>query len=268
MTTEMIKKESIEEIVAHRDRAIELYEKAHRLMMEANREASLAVISQPVSFEYQARRIAGDHMGSERYGDRFMHRIRQDLDAQVWRQVMEQSGLSTMLNAKKKDAFYNQVSKDAPEVTIENVTATVFELAARSGDMFVESVQDLFKQLSGTFKSHKGFGFGPRIILKRRMDAMGFNYYYHDEIRDLDRVLHILSGLEPPEPYGGLIGAAKEFMMGKSFSSVTPGEIQNDMCRVKWYKNGNVHIWINEDLLIQMNEILRSAHEDELCDRP
>lgn len=87
-------------------------------------------------------------------------------------------------------------------------------------------------------------------------------------MRDLDRVFHILDKQEIPERYGGIVGALPN-EIGTCFSlPESAGEAKTPYFRIKWFKNGNVHVTIlADDLLAKLNRVLREGQVNGLADR-
>lgn len=57
-------------------------------------------------------------------------------------------------------------------------------------------------------------------------------------MRDIDRALHILSGLPAPEAMQGIVQAMHDAIGRKEWSA------ESDLVRVVWFKNGNGHLSI------------------------
>lgn len=261
--TELVPKSTIREVVEARDRALKYLEEAHELVQKANEECKKATFSSTHStFSMNTLQYIG---GGKSFYTSFGDRARRELDKRVWWNLLNATPLGDAFNAKTSDAFYRQIDREPPEVTLENITATMLDLAARAGDMFEQSVYDRYKGLSSNYRTNEGFGFGNKIILTGVMESSGISYWHEEEVRDLDRIFHVVDGKPAPERYGGLIGAIKTARKERGGYGSCQGEGESDYFAFKWYKNGNMHITFKDQELVDtINLILNKHHEKEL----
>ena len=260
--TDVIRKDSIEEIVAHRDRAIELMKKAHELMQEANREWSKAVrnSSTPKNLSYDVARDIGS---TSEWKGGWVERARKEVDKTVWRNLVI-GHLGDLFNSKTSEEFHKQLDKETPIVSVANVQSTMLSLAAEAGNMFEQNCYDLFNRLPAKYRTNDGFGFGKKIILTRVMEWSGVSYHQVDRIHDLDSIFHIIDGKSKPERYGGLVGAIKDARQGRGFGECS-GNGESDYFEFKWFKNGNMHITFKDQEMVEkLNRILNEMHEKAL----
>lgn len=261
--TDIIRKDSIEEIVAHRDRAIELMTKAHELMQEANLEWSKAVrnSSGSKSLSYECSRDIGS---TSEWKGGFVERARKEVDETVWRNLV-MGHLGDLFNSHTAEEFNEQLRKDPPVVSVANVQATMLSLTAEAGNMFEQNCYDLFNRLPSKYRTNDGFGFGSKIILDHIMEWSGVSYHMVDNIHDLDSIFHILDGKSKPARYGGLVGAIKEARQGKGYGSCS-GEGESEYFKFKWYKKGSLHITFKDPEQVEkLNLILSQQHEKALA---
>jgi hypothetical protein len=265
-TTELIPKDSIEEIVAHRDRAMELYRQAHELVKEAEAALAQATFS-------SSRRAYGLPLRTYQYiGNKntfFMDSVRVAVDKQVWQNLILATALGDVFDSKNKEKFNRQLDKEPPECTVANITSTMLHLAGEAGNMFEENVYELFSRLPKSYRTNKGFGIGSKIILTRVMSSSGISYYHEDELQDMDRIFHLLDGKPAPERYGGLVGAIQSERKAMGYrQNGCQGGAETDYFSVKWFKNGNLHVdFKRQDLVDKLNKVLSSQHEKELCNK-
>ena len=241
-TTELQLKVTSEQIVDCRDRALKLFAEAEQLVIEAEKLATSAM-GRNFSIRHCHTAIGRRDFGKD---------LRKEIDKGVWRHVLLTTGLGDQFDSKHRQEFENTLERgEVPAVTVENIVATSLTLASRAGDMYAESVEHLFKHLHFRFKSHDGFGFGARIIFEGAIDLYGFGLHTQQLIHDLERVVYLADGVAPPERYGGLAGMIRA--KATSFTREA-GEVSDKYFRAKWYKNGNLHIWLlRDDLREKMN---------------
>lgn len=253
-STDLIRRASVEEICGHRDRALELYARAIESSRQAAQAQALAApaISHHGIFTIAASSSRGYNSGAS------LEEIRQRLDRDVWRSVGEQLGLVQLMDAKERKEWEAQVEANPPEATIENITATCFRLLGESDLIFRRGLVNAFSRFCRDYASNDGFKIGPRIVVNYAWttysDGKGGRYLGHmhkgDELRDLDRVMHVLDG-KAPAALGteGLLGAlhAKD----GSLKAETP------YWRARWFKNGNLHLYpLREDLRERANRMI------------
>lgn len=251
---DLVRKDSIEELIGHRDRALELYLQGFRTLVAAvaaHRRAcpGLAHIE---GLHWEALRFI--HMETrQRDEDEFMVKQLAAVDSNMWRALLVSTPLASLMDKQERDAFEKGLEKP-PAITIETVMATFQRLAGDAQTIFRRGLVEAFHNLSRQHASNDGFSVGPRMVVKRivrvvRMSGGG-EWVSTDEwgtqhLRDVDRVLHVLSGRKPPEHMQGINQAVWEAIARKEWEAST------DLLRVKWHKNGNGHMWILDDKLRQ-----------------
>lgn len=257
-STAIVRAASIEEIVGHRNAALQRYEEAHRACemfnsaMEAGCKGEFAKPDICVDLRWYSRN--GAHKKD----------VRIAVDSAFWRFVWKQTGIQRLMGAKQI-ADFNQQMDDPPEFTIENVTATFSRYAENPEQVFKQSVVDLFEKLPDNYKSNDRFKFDKRIILTYAFYP-GYNGWYYsswgggtsrDHIRDLDRIMHLLDGKKHEVDVTDLVAIV---MRDEKQSREYSGEYFT----IRWFKNGNAHLWLKRaDLVRDCNRIL-AAHYGEV----
>lgn len=236
--------------------------------MEANekiREARQLMKDVTKSKYFRESERARHQLGEEKV-ERFGKTIQNDIDSKVWSFLFFTSAFGDIFDSASRDQFMQSIQDDPPEFTVSTAEATAFDLASRSGDLFVQSVERLFQQLEGRFKSHSGFGFGEKFILTGCVSGpQGVNYYSEGLIRDLDRIFYLLDGKSPPPRYGGILGALREEIQRHGFDGVLPGTTSTDYFDLRWYKNKNLHVTVKDDTMLdKLNKVLRGDRESSL----
>jgi len=256
--TDMIRKDSAEEICAHRDRALDLYRRAVELIAEANKAARKATLSQH-AYGFGPSRKVMQSLGS-RPDEGSVEDIRKELDRYVWRHLFDSTGLGDLFDTKRKRKFDDQLERDPPEVSVETLMATAFDLASRAPEIIEESICDLFNSLRKSFKSNSGSGFGRRLILTHAMDNGYLSYSWGDErVGDFERAVCLVRGEEVPDRMGGIRGCIREA------AKQNDSETFHGVIEARWYKNGNLHLWVKDDDTIRrLNDILAKHGELKL----
>ena len=259
--TDVIRKGSAEEIVAHRDRAVELYKQGFEFIamaFEAHKRAA------PSAYFPNALR---QH---EPMPDR-LPSVTRELDSDTWSYLIEASGLRNFMDAAELAKFREQVEKAPPEVTVDNLLATFSDLKEQRGDIFRRGVVNLFKHLTPRKISNDAFRLGKKIVLEYAVGSFGVNYGWRgDQISDLDRIFHILDGKEPKDHLGdarAMINQAARVSPGRSLTDAVPGELETDYFRFRWYKNQSLHVMFKRpDLVAKANRIVADHYGEVLPD--
>lgn len=262
-STDLVKRASIEELIGHRNRALEMYRQGAECIRAGNRALSLAAPSE--TYPHLDRDML-EQLGwdvDEERAARFMAAVRKKVDRFVWSHLLIATGLGELMDSLQKEEFRKQIQNDPPECTVETCAATCLDLAGRAPEIFERSVCHVFERLARRFKSHDGFKLGPRIILQNAISGFGWYSGSHwsprDSVDDLDRVMHILDGKNPPDR----MSAAGQIV--NTAHSQGRREAETPYFRFRWFKNGCIHIYLlREDLREKANRIIAKQHANEL----
>lgn len=252
--SDLVRKDSIEELIGHRARALDLYLQGFRTMVaavEAHRRACVGLPS-ITGLHWEALRFV--HMETrQRDEDEFMAKQRVAVDGNMWRAFLVNTTLGSLMDKQERDAFEKGL-ETPPPVTAETVLATFQRLAGDAQLIFRRGMVEAFRNLSRQHASNDGFSVGERMVVKRvvsvtrhsgggewvRTDSWG-----EQHLRDVDRCLHVLSGRRAPEHMQGIVQEVWEAIRRGEWEAST------DLLRVKWHKNGNGHLWILDPKLRQ-----------------
>lgn len=254
--TDLIKRASIEEIVAHRNHAIAQHAIALEALEAAKRagERACTVPKEKYNHFYMS-----DFEPRVRDAEQF----RRTLDGAVWRALLSLANIEQLMDRKAAVEFRKQCGDNPPEVSVDNVAATIQRLMGDAGKIFQRSIINIFEGLPRSYKSHDGFKLGKRIILEYALETdwgWSLRYNGHDLIIDLDRIMHLLDGKEPTrDSLNRLELACKE-----------RGPFVVDSTYFRWwgFKKGTLHaLPLREDLVVKANKIL-ADHYGAALGRP
>lgn len=273
---ELIKKESIAELVAHRDRAIELYRTAATMLVEANKSAKLAFPSQRYG---GIGRTDGDFIVGASEPDcieKFVTLATRKMDQSVWRHLVAATGLGELMDRKAREEFHESIDKDPAPATMDNVCATFFTKGAEAPEIFERGLVNAFSHLDPGYKTNKAFKIGPKVIMDRAFSpsvwhdkgkkrlTLWWNHYARagDELADVERVLLLLDGKKPLENRsGGIVGAIDLANAAKARTAET------EYFSAKWFDKGSLHITFKRlDLLAKANRIIAKHHGETIAD--
>lgn len=256
-STDLIKKESIAEMLAHRDRAVQLYEQAIKLVIEANKSLQRAVPGAHSPIERDDFRWLGD----VRQQDELTKSLTTRIDQSVWRHLLKASGLGSLMDRTAREAFEDQVEKNPPAATMDNVCATMLNKAAEADKIFERGLVESFRKLDRAYRTNDSFKVGKKIIMKGALTQTDSKFPKHrywnhyarrdDDLFDIERTLHILDGKAPCDRYAGIISAINKAPQdGKT-------EAETEYFHVRLFANGNLHITFKRlDLVEKANRII------------
>jgi hypothetical protein len=273
--TGIVPRDTVETIVRNRDRALELYCLAHQALNTANEAVAGAAGATRDLCPGENR--YNHHLSSEKAHwlkpgrvpsrEDYMATARKITDTDVWSHLIAITDLEKLMDRKAKDEFSRQLQDDPPEVTVDNVFATLEHFMADAGTIFRRGIANCFSSLDRRFKSHDGFKIGSRVILTHMFDGFGhMNYHRNTEatLIDIDRTFRLLDGKKDCDVYTGIVGALRNDRTGWGARQT---ETHSDYFKVVGYMNGNAHIWFKrDDLLEKVNKMLAEYYGETIGD--
>ncbi len=303
MSTELIPRSTVDEIVGHRDQAVAAYARARlhlRQAVEAIQEAHGSVRAATGGVEPDrytnphAPEIEAFNATRVLDPEQFMRVAERLTDIRVWASLIERTELDHLMDKEAKDELREQmayvpervdpqsgklinedeIARGLPPITVETITSTLEGFAQDSRRIFMRGLANAFSGLDRRFRSHDGFKIGSRVILSRAFDDWGsWNYYtnHRDTLTDIERVFLVLDGKGPRAAYGGIVGAVEADRRGQ-LGTRRQSEHAGDYFKVRIFKNGNAHLWFKRDDLVRKANLLLAEHYGEVIadgkDRP
>jgi hypothetical protein len=257
---------TVESVVAHRNRTLALYEQAHAALAIAETEldkahASCYGLAQPENrFNYHSREEKVAFLKPFRLEkrDAYMATARRIVDTEVWSHIIGITDLERLMDKQAKEELHKQLIENPPEITVENVQATLQQFCLDAGTIFKRGIANCFTKLERRFRSHDGWKVGSRIVLTYMFDHMGWWNHSRDMesvLLDVERTFMVLDGRKVPPSYVGIVGQLRNHRTGghgprQSF-------VENEFFRVRAFKNGNCHVWFKrDDLVDKVNQLL------------
>ena len=170
-------------------------------------------------------------------------------DAKIWQRIVELGKFKDLMTVKQQRLLAEQIEA-CPPVTIETVTATFSELLSNRPNMLQDLVETAFLERSSGYKSNGGNKINKRQVVDGVFCRYGFINWGSrpcDRLEDITKACALLLGYEKPH-ITNILKQDSEYL---SFDG-----------RVKYkaFKNGNVHIWIEDsELLDKLNDVLAGA---------
>jgi len=260
---ELIRVGSIEDLVAHRDRCLELVERGFSLLAEASREFAKAAPSARYVRLYSGLDRQAFYQLDQGDVHDLVTVVRAGLDREAWAHLRDALGLKAVMDAQAIKDF-NASLKAPPEFTLDNAAMTFREMVMNADQIFERGVITVFQSLDRqAFRRNNAFRVGASLVMKGALGDYGFNHYGEREqqVRDLDRIFHLLDGRTPKDP---LCDAAAWVSQA---SRTKPAVVETDYLRFKLYKNQNLHVWFKDrTLLDKVNRIIARYYGEVLPD--
>lgn len=264
---DLVKKKSVEAIVDHRDRALELYKQAEELIQQANLHAKEACVTEKYGFSLPQHIVR--NLSYSTISDTFMEDVQKYLDQNVWSSLVDLTKITDYMDHKTREEFRKQMSDSPPEVTVDNVMATITGFAENQQVMFYKGLVNIFDlvKMYTEYKNNQGFGFNKKMILKNLFSSLYGASHRIDVLHDLDKICHILDGLEPPDKY-----ATEDSIYNKlhkvSTWNLQRQEIDTKYFTIKVFANGNAHVYFKEGVREKLNNELSTALKNGLVSDP
>lgn len=278
-STAIIPRATIESIVALRNVALEKFDRAYAALCGANQSireahtaATAAAPDRVTSYTFSSDRQRKDFLCNLDIAteESFQAAARRLTDIAVWSQIVQMTELESVMDKEAKDALRAGLEEDPPELTVENVYATLQQFALDADTIWRRGIANCFSKLDRRFRSHTGWKIGSRVILDRAFNEWGsWSYYrnHQDSLIDIERVFYILDGSAVPEHWYGIVSAINEEHGGHSLHGPRQSEIESEFFKVRIYKNGNCHIWFRRaDLVEKVNKVLAEYYGEVLAD--
>lgn len=275
--TDIIPRATIESIVAQRNVALERFEaayhaisRANEAITEAQQAAGEAAPNQVNSYTFQSDRARRNFLCQIDVAPEAEYRnaARRLTDIAVWSHIIDMTELETVMDKEEKDHLRRDLQDDPPDITVENVYATLQRFVREADTIWKRGLANCFCRLDRRFRSHTGWKIGSRVILERAFDEWGhwsFSANHRDTLIDIERVFFILDGRTPPPHWYGIVAAIQNARTRGRGPHQT--HIESEFFRVYVYKNGNCHVWFQrDDLVDKANQVLAEYYGEVLAD--
>lgn len=170
-------------------------------------------------------------------------------DSKIWQRIVELGRFQDLMTVKQQRVLAEQIEK-CPPVTIDTVTATFADLLSNRPNMLQDLVETSFLERSSGYKSNQGMKINKRQVVNGVFCKYGFTNWGSrpcDRLEDITKALALLLGYEKPH--------ITNILKVDSEHTAFDGKV-----RYKAFKNGNVHIWIEDaQLLDKLNDVLSGA---------
>ena len=275
--TGIVPRATVATIVRLRNEALVKYDSAYGALTAANQAIAAA--------HKAAAAAAPDHVNSYNFHsdkarkdflcrldiaepESFTAAARRLTDIAVWSYIIEMTELETVMDKEAKDELRAALNENPPDVTVDNVFATLERFVEDAGTIWRRGLANCFSKLDRRFRSHSGWKIGSRIIMDYAFGDTGHWSYrsnHQDSLIDIERVFFILDGRTPPQHYCGILQAINAERGSKW--GARQSTIETEFFKLRVYKNGNCHLWFQRDDLVEKaNKVLAEYYGEVLAD--
>lgn len=289
----LVPRATIEDVVRYRNQAIALYEAAFGKIEEAHealqaaREMASRCHPGVTSYNYDKAEEIKEFERAVQLPrrDRYLRTARRLTDINAWSWIIQRTELEKLMDTAAKEELRQQMryvpertdrdgqiinqeemAKGLPDLTVENIMATLERFRAESGMIFQRGIANVFSKLDRRFRSHDGFKIGSRIILTYVFDKWGSLRWDgpRDTLIDIERVFSILDG-HPEASFHSGIEALRQSRGG--LRGPAQSDVDTEYFKIRGFKNGNAHLWFQrDDLVVKVNKLLAEYYGEVIGD--
>ncbi|HFP1799426.1 TPA: DUF4942 domain-containing protein, partial [Escherichia coli] len=197
--------------------------------------------------------------------DTAMKAIIRNLDREIWRDLMQRSGMLSLMDAQARETWYRSLEYDNfPEISEANILSTFEQLHQNKDEVFERGVINVFRGLSWNYKTNSPCKFGSKIIINNLV-RWGFHLItgqQADRLADLERMLHLFSGKPIPDNRENII-----IRLDDHIQSVQGKEdYEDEMFSIRYFKKGSAHITFRKpELVDRLNDIIARHYPEALA---
>lgn len=302
--TALMPRATIAQLVDRRNKAIALYAEAYETIVAADnavkKAQAMADSAGPLTgdgrYSFHLRETIEKFTGAVALPDRafYLSTARRIVDTCVWQHIIKVTDLEMLMDRQAKEELHKsmmeqekrhrsrrEIEEDEtpladpdefaggmPEITVENILATLDRFAGEADMIFRRGLANSFSGLDRRFRSHDGFKVGARMILSYAFDDSGHWNYNRDQestIADIERAFRLLDGHPPSHRYASIRQAIDNDRQGRW--GARQSETDSEYFKIRIFKNGNAHIWFKRDDLVEkVNKLLAEYYGEVIGD--
>ena len=257
--TQIMNRLTIAKIVEDRNEALRLAREA----LQTIAQSAKIVGHYGNVFPFSSSSMARVNTSLEQIG-RDMEQITREIDRGLWAHIGAISGIMAMMDSTARDQWHKQLREQPPELTYDNIRATLLSLNQDRDIIFRRGLVSAFRKLDRSYITNKGFCIKKRIILGYAIDSdyrggCRFRYEKTATINDLERCFLILDGKTTKEHGQQCTHQIGSWKYGEKLTT--------DYMVFMPYQNGNVHItFTRPELVDQVNRIIADESGNALAD--
>ena len=197
-----------------------------------------------------------------------MKAMTRNIDRRIWRDLMNKSGMLSLMDAQARDEWHKSLEKDdIPAISEDNILSTFEHLHQSKGEVFERGVINVFKGLSWDYKTNNPCYFGKKIIVNNlvKYDKWGYSLSWgwrRDQLADLERMLFLLDGKTIPDNRHDVTIRLMDFIRDNPRQQV----FEDDLFTIRLFQKGSGHITFKRmDLVEKMNDIIAKHYPGMLA---
>ena len=186
-----------------------------------------------------------------------------NLRVSAWKAIVDQMGLHKFMSIKREKAFEENCEKGKlPPVTDAEVFRFLKDIMGNANELALESIQELYAWLRPGVRRHDPYKtnqqnarwkLGKKIILASILQIhfggkFWVNVYREDNVRQLDRIFHLLDGS------GVMDGYRSPLVDGINTCTIEDNAAETNYFSFRCFQNGNLHLTFKRlDLVERLN---------------
>lgn len=197
-----------------------------------------------------------------------MKAMTRNIDRRIWRDLMNKSGMLSLMDAQARDEWHKSLEKDdIPAISEDNILSTFEQLHQSKGEVFERGVINVFKGLSWDYKTNNPCYFGKKIIVNNlvKYDKWGYSLSWgwrRDQLADLERMLFLLDGKTIPDNRHDVTIRLMDFIRDNPRQQV----FEDNLFTIRLFQKGSGHITFKRmDLVEKMNDIIAKHYPGMLA---
>ncbi|ATF90981.1 DUF4942 domain-containing protein [Cedecea neteri] len=197
-----------------------------------------------------------------------MKAMTRNIDRRIWRDLMNKSGMLSLMDAQARDEWHKSLEKDdIPAISEDNILSTFEQLHQSKGEVFERGVINVFKGLSWDYRTNNPCYFGKNIIVNNlvKYDKWGYSLSWgwrRDQLADLERMLFLLDGKTIPDNRHDVTIRLMDFIRDNPRQQV----FEDDLFTIRLFQKGSGHITFKRmDLVEKMNDIIAKHYPGMLA---
>lgn len=249
--TDLIKRNSVDEMVAIYNKAVEDVTAGYALLHAAKTSMQAHI--------YQYAEVLTENHRYADFDEQSLASVIKGLKRATWRGISEKLNIRATMSTKQQNIFDEQLKtgEGLPEINTDAIMQVIESLINNIGTYATEAVKEAFEiitRYSKDFKSTDGFfRIGEKFVL-----SYCVNYSWQkwrttygraeDQLRIIENAFRMMDGKGPGTKYVSELSEA--------IQSTTGDTGETEYFRFRCFKNSNLHVWVKRpDLLAELNNI-------------
>lgn len=191
--------------------------------------------------------------------------LRKAIDAKYWSVLFKESKLGSVMNRDQLSSANEDIRVKSPILKYDVVISTFMNLFECRNETFLIGYISVFQRLSKSYKSNDGFKIGRRLVLNNVFNGIGWGSFKDGEqtFKDFARYVQLIRGNDPTS------FSASECHANAVVNARKSGVYEIDFpdYSVKTFLNGNLHIFLPDELVEKINEIIASYFGSQIGHR-